>query len=86
MQNWGYVGKEKGFCKSRLPQQRTPIPPLKNPGLASPSSQATLTPRYSASERPHIHKGQHTSACGRSGSVRICLGRGTRLSLPGGGN
>lgn len=82
----GSSGRKKGFCKSRLLQQRTPIPPLKTPGQASSCSQATVTHAVLPSERPRTHKGQHTSACDQSGSVRICLERGTRLSPPEGGN
>lgn len=70
--------------ESFTPTENARPHPLKAPGQASPCSQATLTPRYSASEGPQTHKGQHTLACGRSASVRMFPY--TRLSLPGGGN
>lgn len=80
----GASGRKKGFCKSRLPQKRTPIPSPKNPRPGLSLLPGHPEPALFSLSTPHTHKRQHTSACGCSGSVRIRLGRGTRLSLPGG--
>lgn len=67
---WGASGRKKGSARVIDPN----IPSHKTLGPASPWCVAHPDPTlFSLRTAPNTHKGQHTSACGGLGSVRLCV-------------